>query len=100
MTKADNLIEQLRKAEAEEKILGSRIFLSADDRDKYSQAHEYVLQLQRQIAESEGGEYCVPLHLDLMRDVATPMPHLLHSDDKTMLLYSLRGERKVWPFEK
>ncbi|XZF16180.1 hypothetical protein ACTHGU_08580 [Chitinophagaceae bacterium MMS25-I14] len=96
MVTLDKLMQQLRAAEEDRKRLLKNAFLSAADKEIYRNAHENVLRLQREIASAEGSEFCVPLTFEYEWDAGAPMPHLLHSEHKTYLLFYLGKELSGW----
>jgi hypothetical protein len=58
----------------------------------YESAQERLLAAERRLAEAEGRSYAIPEECPLEWDVGAPLPTLLQSDSRTLLLFYLASE--------
>jgi len=92
----DKIVEEIITAEEVKNNLWKAGFRNTEDRRRYNEAHEKVLDLQRTLAINEHKSYCVPLDFPYKCDVGAPLPHLIQNEHKSILLYFLKSAKKDW----
>lgn len=93
MNRIDELRVQLRAAR--ERLRRASAALAPKHQggewDRFLAADQEVLNLERRLAAAVGDEYAEPFDFPLKWDSGRPRPHVLATDNRALLVFSLRG---------
>jgi len=64
--------------------------------EEFSAACDAVLAAERALARAKGEQYAVPLDFPVAWDIGAPLPHLLQSDNRTVVAFFLRDVDPNW----
>ncbi|MCL2091171.1 MAG: hypothetical protein FWH11_08130 [Micrococcales bacterium] len=88
--------ERLQEAQARLTSLASAARTEPIDWNEFRSAQQEVLTAERELAETTGDEYAVPLDLGMAWSTGAPVPHVLASGRKAYVLFYLHDPDPDW----